>query len=246
MRLPLQPPSSPVGPLPPRALGGAPNWAGSPAPQAKASSAWAVSRVLSHAGSGVLSTATSKASFGISPWCPSLRQEATNASRGWVLKRGVRRADPGRGTLLAAQRQTEGTGVRALWPGMLLEEAWSALETGHHCWVAGMRQGHNSNLPPHWRPLPPWAQRGTTSRASTSQSVASSCWSLLPQALYARPSCGHIIPTWPEWISAPINLRAPVNSCFCPLSPGQRTDTWGWPTRRGRAQAKAEPQGLCN
>lgn len=47
-----------------------------------------------------------------------------------MLKSGVRKADPKRRLLLAAQRHPEGMGVRDPQPGMLLEEAWSSWKSG--------------------------------------------------------------------------------------------------------------------
>ena len=78
--MPLQlhppPPSSPSW-----ALGGASSWAGLPAPQAKA-----------------LSNAIAKTTAKISAGPCSLRQEATDSGGVWVLKCGVRREAPGRGS----------------------------------------------------------------------------------------------------------------------------------------------------
>ena len=54
-----------------------------------------------------------RASWGVSPGRSSRRRVPANAGEGRVLKRGVRRADPGRGPLLAARTLTEGTGVRS-------------------------------------------------------------------------------------------------------------------------------------
>ena len=42
---------------------------------------------------------------------PSLRRVSTKAGGVWVLKHGIKRADPGRRLLLAAWRWPEGTGV---------------------------------------------------------------------------------------------------------------------------------------
>ena len=47
-----------------------------------------------------------------SPVCPGLGRVSTSAHGGWVLERGDWRANPGRGLLLDARRQHEGTGVR--------------------------------------------------------------------------------------------------------------------------------------
>ena len=47
-----------------------------------------------------------------SPACSSLSCESAGVERGWVLGCGVWRVDPGRGQLLAMNRQLERTGVR--------------------------------------------------------------------------------------------------------------------------------------
>ena len=46
-----------------------------------------------------------------SPTCPSLRHVSIGVDRCWVHESGVWRTNPGRGLLLTARRQPEGTGV---------------------------------------------------------------------------------------------------------------------------------------
>lgn len=89
-----------------------------PTPQAKASSA--------HVSSSVLSTAHHTSSLGISPEYPCLRQESASVGGGWVLKYGTKRADTGRGTLLAMLIQPTGWECGPPWPGIPLEEVWPA------------------------------------------------------------------------------------------------------------------------
>ena len=42
-----------------------------------------------------------------------------------------------------------------------------------------------------------------------------------------------------------MSKRALISRCFNPLLSGWGRDAWGWPTCRGEAQTKAEPQELC-
>ena len=65
--------------------------------------------------------------------CFKLSWVSSGAHGSWVLPRGVWRADPTRGLLLAARRQPEGIGVRRSTPGVLLEEAQNALEVKGYC-----------------------------------------------------------------------------------------------------------------
>ena len=65
-----------------------------------------------------------------SPACPSLRHVSIRVNGGWVLKRGVWGADPGRGLRLAVRRQPVGTGVRS--SATFLEEARTMIEEKHH------------------------------------------------------------------------------------------------------------------
>ena len=174
--------------------------------------------------------------------------------RVWVLERGVWRADPGRGLLLAARRQPEGTGVRS-------SATWNACVGNPDC--------HRSEVPllsdaqgvgPPLQPLP-------THRL------------LPPQALGRAPAgaCS-LVPVAAGSPAQPIPTRAPMtpaaatsSSEDCPhhsghshnpatitsMSPPCRggivcsvaasgTDPCGWPTFRGGAETTAEPQGLCN
>lgn len=67
---------------------------------------------------------------------PRLRWVSANADGDWVLKHGVRRADPRRGLLLTTWRQPEGKGVMSSAarndPGGNVE----CLESERHCGVA--------------------------------------------------------------------------------------------------------------
>ena len=63
------------------------------------------------------------------PCPPSLSGMSSNADKGWLLKCGVWRADPGRGLRFAVRIHPEGTEVREeVSKGMLLEEAWTTIE----------------------------------------------------------------------------------------------------------------------
>ena len=56
---------------------------------------------------------------------PSLRRSSTGLGKGWVLRFGLRRSDPGRGLELATWRQPEGTGVWCTITEGIWEEAWA-------------------------------------------------------------------------------------------------------------------------
>ena len=71
-----------------------------------------------------------------SPARPSLRHVSATAGGGWVLERGVWRADPGRGLLLAARRQPEGMGVRNSATGNVRGRS-----LGHHRSEASLLSG---------------------------------------------------------------------------------------------------------
>ena len=110
-----------------------------------------------------------------SPACPSLRHVSISVDGGWVLKRGVWGADPGRALLLAVRRQPEGMGVRssATWnaPGGSLDHdrrkapllsdmqrAGSPLQPLSSCASpasTGTREGSRRIRLTHLRPLPP-------------------------------------------------------------------------------------------
>ena len=107
--------------------------------------------------------------------------------------------------------------------GMLLEEAQTTMEVKCHCWVTCEGQGHHDSLsPPTLAPAPRGTRRG-------------SCWSGFAHPRQSPP------------------LPPPTKACQCtpshrlhPLLTGQGADAYGWPTCRGGAETKAEPQGLCD
>ena len=88
-------------------------------------------------------------------------------------------------------------------------------------------------------PLPGSCDPGTTSpgehkvRLRLLQSHSSLC---------CRRFTLHPYPSLPlTWVSqSPL-----ISRCFKPVLRGQGTDAWGWPTNRGGAKTKAEPQELC-
>ena len=67
------------------------------------------------------------------PCAPQPQTCVSPCGRGTGVERGVWRADPTTGLLLAARRQPEGIGVRCSTPGVLLEEAQSAVEVKRYC-----------------------------------------------------------------------------------------------------------------
>ena len=196
------------------------------------------------AGFSVLSAATPKASSRISPGCPHLRWEAASAGKDWMLKCGVSRAGPGREPLLAVQRQTEGMGVR----GSVARNAprRSVVYLGNEVQLLSGVQWAGSPLQPpsppngpclcgHWEGLPPEQVHSSLLHLSTGlcchrHSRKSQLW-----LLYPSPAWANKCPNQPE---------TPNQLLLSPISPGKGTDAWGWPTCRGGAKTKAEPQGL--
>ena len=121
--------------------------------------------------------------------------------------------------------------------GMLLEEEWSALEMRHHCWVVYKPWSCHCRLSPHM-PVP--ASRGSGRDSHQSEGAPVCCNFLLVSATTGTshmPTCGCLIPPWPEWVSVPQSATAFTPSCL-------GTDCWLWPTHRGGAKTKAEPQVL--
>ena len=88
-------------------------------------------------------------------------------------------------------------------------------------------------------PLPGSWDVGTT--APGEHTVCFGCCNIMPASV-TKGSCHiqyHSLPT--GWVN-----QSPLVRCsFNPLLSGKRTDARGWPTRRGRAKSKAEPQKLC-
>ena len=102
--------------------------------------------------------------------------------------------------------------------------------------------GHYPHLP-SWKTVQPATTRVPWSRDNfprrtqgVPQAVAMS-----HQPLHHR-LVPHSVPLPPpSWVS-----QSPLISCsFNPLLSWWRTDGWGWPTGRGGAKSKAEPQELC-
>ena len=102
--------------------------------------------------------------------------------------------------------------------------------------------GHYPHLP-SWEPVQPTAARVTWSRDNfpgkthgQPQAVATSCWSLPPQAC---PACCTTPSLRPE-------SQSPLIICsFNPILSEQRTHALRRPTCRGGAKSKVEPQELC-
>ena len=89
----------------------------------------------------------------------------------------------------------------------------------------------------------PWSGANFPGRMQgTPQAVATSHQPLPLQALPTHPNCDCCIPPSPPlaWESK----WALISYCLHHFLPGQGTDTWGWPTDRGRVKTKAELQGL--
>ena len=97
---------------------------------------------------------------------------------------------------------------------------------------------------PSWEPVQPTTARVPWSRDNfprrkqgVLQAAAMSWRPLPPQACptFRTP------PSPPAWVSqSPL-----ISHSFNPLLSGWRTDARGWPTCRGGAKSKAEPQELC-
>ena len=108
--------------------------------------------------------------------------------------------------------------------------------------------GHYPHLPSrepvqHTTARIPWSRDNFPGRThGVPQAVATSRWPLLPQACpafhynYRTPPSSR-----PEWARAPESAAPLTPSCLS----GWRTDARGWPTWRGGAKSKAEPQELC-
>ena len=71
--------------------------------------------------------------------------------------------------------------------------------------------------------------------------VSTSRRPLPPQA---RPAFQLWLP-YPSLPPAWMSKRALISRCFNPILSGWGTDSWGQPTHRGGAKAKAKPQELC-
>ena len=84
----------------------------------------------------------------------------------------------------------------------------------------------------------PWYRDNFPERThSTPQAVVMSCLPLPPQA---RPTF-HTPPSSLAWVSQ----SAWISRYFNPVLSKQRTDALRWPTCRGRAKSRPEPQELC-
>ena len=205
--------------------------------------------------------------LGHSPARPTLRWVSADAGRAWVLKCGVKRVDLGKGLLLAAWRWPEGTGVRTSAAGNASGGSVDCLGSEAPLLSGTQRAGPPSwaSLPTHQH-LPLQALGGTPNRVSAHAPV---CHSFLPALASVGPRGGShgserthpshscLIPLLPEQARAPQLVATccpshlskqvcPVSRCLHPLSSGWEADASRWPTIRGGAETKAEPQGLCN
>ena len=116
---------------------------------------------------------------------PRLRRVSANVGGGWVLKHGVRRADPRRGLLLATWRQTEGKGVMSSTarnaPGGNVE----CLESECHCGVACKGWGCHHRLSLH---MPAPSSVVTRRDSQQSEHVCPSRTCLIPLSKHAQPN----------------------------------------------------------
>ena len=154
---------------------------------------------------------------------PRLRRVSVTVDRGWVLERGVWRADPGRGLLFAWKRQPEGMGVRS--------------STTRN--VRGRSLGLHRNRAPLLSSLP----HALTPASSVTRRGC--CLSRMMHPAHCCLLCSH----WPKLALAPL-LPPPLPSAhlgkhMCSrAAPG--ADTSGRPTNRGGAETTGEPQEPCN
>ena len=227
-------------PPPWQPLGEVPIWAGSPIPQATASSACTGSRVLSAATTKTSldpavpgQIARTKAASGISPGNPRPKQEAADAGRGWELKRGVRRADLGGGLYRDNQRGHQRGALRL---EVFLEEVLSALEIRCRCWEVHEGWATTATPSPTCQSPPPHTVEGPQ------PDTATSCLCLLHRVPTHTP--GWLLYLSPARVSALISQSAAFSFHLHPLSLGQGTDAWVCPTCIYGAKTKAEHQGL--
>ena len=156
-----------------------------------------------------------------------------------IVSRCTRRGDSGH-RLNELQRQVRAAAISADprdrdGPLTLLPRSLCA-STGHY---------------PHTRPREPaqhatarvpWSRDNFPGRThGATQAVAVSC---CPLPLQARPTFQLWI-LYPSLSPAWVSKRALISLCFNPLLSGWGTDALRWPTHRGGAKSKAEPQELC-
>lgn len=152
------------------------------------------------------------------PWAPQPETGGYQCWWGPSAPNAVRRVDLGRGLFLAIQEQPEGMGVRVSMARNALRG--SMVYLGNEAPLLNVQGAITTPCPLGSPCLCGYLEGLPLERACPS---LSSCQSLPPQGLCAHPSCGGLIP--PQQISSSISLRAPINHCFCPLSPGWGTDT---------------------